>query len=399
MKKFDTVEEYLELIAGYRDVTSGLRNPMVFFFSPIISLARYDNSVLDSMSQASIESKALTERQGELAIKIIVKYKKQLAQKLIDVTPIEESPKFRVTPRKMDYRKSLYIKDEKICAKFPYDTKLIESIRSFKKESQGSCEFHITDKVWHFGLTEYNVNWAYTIASTNGFEIDDEIKILAAKITDAEKIPYAIELHIADGKLDITNCPAGLREYIEEKLGGFELNNLEVLADRSGELGYTIRPDLELALSTQYSKQFTRIAQLKECKMQKVTQEKFESVVKYALAVERTPIVVYEPNQSGDLLKMLLAANLEKHIQIIDSKYGKKAGQDAEIDPNADIIYTIHTLKSLEYIPMLISAGGMIYGSDKQIMFQRAGKVLYLTPEVYRGKSDSPKPTVEELDI
>ena len=396
MKQFQTVEDYLELIAGYRDVVSGLRNPLVFFFSPIISLARYDTSVLDSMSQATIDSKALTERQGELAIKIIVKYKKQLSQKLIDVTPIEDNPIFRVKPRKMDYRKSLYIKDDAILAKFPYDTKLIESIRSFKKDAQGTCEFNTADKVWQFGMTEYNLNWTHTIAKNNGFEIDAEINQLMEKMSDTEKIAFAIELYVDGDQLNITNCPNGLREYINDTLGGFGLDNLEKLVDNSGELGYTIRPDLASALTTQYGKFFVKIAQIKEAKLQQVTQERFAEIIKYSLDVKRGPIVIYEANQSGDLLRMLLAAGLGVHIQMIDSKSKK---YDIQIDPDAQIIYTIHTIRNMEYIPMLISAGGMIYGSDKQIMFQRAGKVIYLTPEVYRGTAESPKPTVENLDL
>jgi uncharacterized protein YgfB (UPF0149 family) len=396
MKQFTNVEEYLELIAGYRDVVSGLRNPMVFYFSPIISLARYDTSVLDSMATATISGKALTERQGELAIKIIVKYKKQLSQKLIDVTPIEENPVFRVKPRQMDYRKSLYIKDDKILAKFPYDTKLIESIRSFKKDSQGECEFNIADKVWKFGMTEYNLNWTHTIASANGFEIDAEINQLMEKMSDTEKTPYAIELYVDGDHLNITNCPEGLREYITDKLGGFGLANLEKLVDNSGELGYTIRPDLASALTTQYGKFFVKIAQVKEAKLQQVTQERFTDLMKYALNVKRGPVVIYEPSHSGALLNMLLAADLGVHIQMLHIK-GKQ--HNIQIDPDAQIIYTVSTIKHMEYIPMLVSAGGMIYGSDKQIMFQHAGKVIYLTPDVYRGTAENPKPTVENLDI
>lgn len=396
MKQFQTVEDYLELIAGYRDPVSGIRMPMVYFFTPIISLARYDTSVLDSMATATIESKSLTERQGELAIKIIVKYKKQLAQKHIDVTPIENSPLFRVTPRKMDYRKALYIKNDTLIAKFPYETKLIEGIRGFKKESQGRCEFDIGNKVWEFAMTEYNLNWIHTTAKGNGFEIDAEVTQLIEKMDDCEKTPFAIELYMDGDSLNITNCPLGLREYIDEKVGGFGLDNLEKLVDNAGELGYTIRPDLASALTTQYGKFFVKIAQIKEAKLQNVTQERFTEIIKYSLDVKRGPLVIYEANQSGALLKMLLAADLGVHIQMIDSKSKKS---DIEIDPDAQIIYTIYTIKNMEYIPMLLSAGGMIYGSDKQIMFQRAGKVIYLTPAVYRGTAENPKPTVEDLDF
>lgn len=394
MKQFQTVEDYLELIAGYRSVVTGQKDTNVYFFSPIINLARYDNSVLDSMSTASMDHKALTERQGELAIKIVIKYKKQLAQKLVDVEPIETAPKFRITPRKMDYRRLLTIKDEKLIAKFPYETKLIEQIRSFKKDAQGTCEFDIELKSWIFGMTEYNLNWVNTLAVANNFEIDAEVKILVEKLTDAETIPYVIELFVNGDVLDITNCPASLREYIDEKLGGFELNNLEKLVDHAGELGYTIRDDLKLAVQEQYSKLFIKIAVMKEAKLQQVTQARFEEILQYAVNVKRTPMVIYEPNQSSQLRDMLVNSNFSGTIQILEGK-----AKPDEIDSAADIIYTTRTVKGIDHIPMLISTGGMIYGSDKQIMFQNAGKVLFLTPDVYRGKPGTNTPTVENLDF
>lgn len=392
MKQFKTVEEYLELIAGYRDVVSGIRNPLVYFFSPIINLARYDNDVLDSMSQASIDGKALTERQGQLAIKIILKYKRQLAAKLIDVAPIEEDPVFRATPRKMDYRKSLFIKDDKLFAKFPYDTKLIESIRTFKKESQGECEFLIDEKLWKFGLTEFNLNWAHTVAVANGFDIDGEVTMLVQQVIDIEKTPYLIELFVDGDELNITNCPLGLREYINDTLGGFAMSNLLRLADSAGELGFTIRDNLLAALKEQYGATFVKMAVIKEAKLSNITSDKFVEILEYARLVNRGPVVIYEPNKSGILQSFLYSSGIDGHYQIIDTK-------KCAIDPDAEYIHTTNTIRDMEYIPLLITTAGMIFGSDKQIMFQRAGKVLYLTPEVYRGSAESPKPTVENLDF
>lgn len=390
MKQFTYVEDYLELIGGYRDIVTGLISPMSFCFMPIISLARYDVQVLDSMSQSTVQSKALTERQGELAIKIIVKYKKQLAQKLIDVTPIEEAPKFRVTPRKMDYRKSLTIKNDTLIAKFPYETKIIELIRGFKKESQGRCEFDTGNKVWEFAMTESNLNWIHTIAQSNGFEVDQEVKILIQKMADCEATDFAIELTLDENGLDITNCPLGLREYIDEKMGGFGLDNLEKLADHAGELGYTISPALAAALEIQYNKLFVKLAQTREAKFQSVTLDKFKQVLDYAIKVGRKPIVVYEPDHSAKLFNMLRECYPESHIQVATTAA-------VTVDDDVDFVHTTKTLRALDYIPFLVSTAGMIYGSDKQLMFQRAGKIVYLTPEVYR--KEQPTDNIEQLDF
>ena len=90
MIRYTHVEDYLEVIAGLKDPATLAKNNSNWFteFDPIISLARYDVSVLESMSEAVSTGKALTERQGELAVKIVAKYQRQLAQKGIDVEPV-----------------------------------------------------------------------------------------------------------------------------------------------------------------------------------------------------------------------------------------------------------------------------------------------------------------------
>ena len=142
MIKFTHVEDYIEVIGGARDPVTGKsinHTAMWFSFSPIISLARYDVSVLESMCDAVLDNKALTTRQGELAVKIILKYNRQLAQKGVDVSPVE-NPQWRNQLRVLDYTRRVYIKDDKIVLVFPFKTELIDSLREFRKESQGSGE-------------------------------------------------------------------------------------------------------------------------------------------------------------------------------------------------------------------------------------------------------------------
>lgn len=392
MKQFDHVETYLEIIAGYRDIVTGLRSPMAFCFSPIINLARYDNAVLESMSNATINGLALTERQGELAIKIVVKYKRQLANKLVDTAPIEESPTFRIRPRKMDYTRSLALRDGKLQLRFPYNNQLIEQIRSFKKDSQGACEFNMEQKIWAISLTEYNLNWSHAFASTNEFTIDPEVEELNNQLLQVERTPYKIELVCENGELDITNCPVSMRKYIEEKLGGLNINNLERIVDNAGELGFTIDESLEAAINEQFGPLFLSIAKVKEAKLQNVTIDKFKDLMGYAIKVGRLPVVIYEPDMSNTMFNMLISSYTDKHIQVISTK------KRVAIEDTADFVHTVTPLRNAGYIPMLVSTAGMVYGSDKQIMFQNSGKVLYLTANVYKPTSQPGGP-VEKIEI
>ena len=201
MMKYTTVEDYLEVIAGIKDPTTLKKvnnNNWFGDFDPIISLARYDTDVLNSMSTTVSEGRALTERQGELAVKIVVKYKRQLAAKGVDVTPVEETVQWRIPLRKMDYTRRLAIDNDVIVLNFPYSTELIDELRTFRKDSQGTGEWNKDTKQWRFALTEYNLVWLMTWAGMKQFEFDAESKRLMHMITELETTPYAIELQLTD---------------------------------------------------------------------------------------------------------------------------------------------------------------------------------------------------------
>ena len=170
MVKFTYVEEYLEVITGYRDAVTG--KPTTIWkiqLAPIINLARYDVKVLESMTSHVTGGGALTERQGELALKIVLKYQRQLAQKGVDVSAVT-SPQWRMPLRKMDYSRLLSLHNDTLIVKFPYNAELIENIRDFTKVSRGKCVFNKEAKVWEAGYTEYNLSWLHTWATTNNFE-------------------------------------------------------------------------------------------------------------------------------------------------------------------------------------------------------------------------------------
>ena len=379
MQTFSTVEEYIEAIAGYIDLTTGKRTSNWFLSAdPIISLARYDVSVIESMSQSAINGHAFTERQGDLACKIILKYQRQLANKGIDVSPVE-NPTWRTPLRKMDYSKRAYIDNDVIQLRFPYDNRLIESIRQFKSSSQGRCEFNYDKKIWEIALTEYNLNWVVAWASGNEIEINEDIKFLFNKMMEVEKEPYAIELVYSQDGLDITNCPNSLREYIIEHCGGFGADNLLRLVDASAELGYTINSDLAEALIVEYGPRFIRLASNVELKINpesRTADDDFGSVLDYADQVGRWPVVIYEPDLTGKLLNRLTSSRPANQI------YSVKNSLPTEFP--ADIKY-IHIIKPVRHmrIPLLVSTAGMIFGADKQTMMQNVGKVVYVAAEVY----------------
>ncbi len=392
MKKFTTVEDYLEVIAGYKDlVTNKMSSHWFLGFNPIINLARYDTSVLDSMTQSTTASKALTERQGELACKIVLKYQRQLAAKGIDVSPVEH-PVWRVPLRQMDYAHSLYLDNDRLKLKFPYNTKFIDDIKTFKKSSQGVCEFDYELKVWNLGLTEYNLNWAYIWAKQNDFTIDDSVQSLFNLLVEAEQTPYKIELVCTESGLDITNAPNSLREYINANLGGFGMDNLLNLVDNSSILGYTVEEDLSNALIQEYGPRFVRLACNREMRItpeSRTADDDLVSVLKYAEQVGSFPVVIYEPDLSNRMLNRLNELYPADQIQSWTNK------QKFALEPGVKFIHTIKPIRDLTDIPLLISSAGMVFGGDKQIMIQHAKKIVYVAAEVYNKSSNKASKVVK----
>ena len=382
MVKFDYVEDYLEVIAGHRDTITGkLISTWIFNYQPIISLARYDVNVVESMASAVTQGQALTERQGELACKIILKYQRQLAAKLVDVGPVE-TPKWRMPLRSMDYSRSLVIVDNQLILHFPFVNELIEQLREFAKSSQGHCRWDREKKHWAIALTEYNLSWSHTWATLNKFAIDPAVTQLMNRIADKELTRYAIELYITGDRLAIRNAESSLIDFINEKAGGFGTDNLLRLVDMSAVLGFTVDPDLAQALIVEYTPRFYNLASNRELKINPYTllqTDNFESVIQYANLCQRWPVVVYEPDLSHKMLDKLKSL-------CPDDFYYNRHDKAPTIDAKYKFIHTYVPIQNLTHIPLIISSAGMMFGGDKQLMFQRAEKIVYCAQDVYNKK-------------
>ena len=372
MNKYTTVEDYLEVIAGIKDPATLKTKPNTWFndFTPIVNLARYDTDVLNSMSTTASEGRALTEKQGDLAVKIVLKYKRQLATKGVDVSPVEDRVTWRLPLRKMDYIRKLDVVNDKITVVFPFNNLLIDGLRDFRKESQGHGEWDKENKVWSFALTEYNLVWLTTWAEQNNFEISPEIIRLNSLIAEVEAVPYAIELVINDGVLDITNCPESLREYIITHMGGFELDNLLRLVDMSAVMGYTVSRKIADMIVANSTPRFYNLATTRETKLDPSTiNDNLASVLDYADTMQRWPVVVYEPDLSGKLLAQMRGLR-EGVVEVPRTVKARNWGDGFKY---VHVVVPVITQK----IPLLISSAGMMYGGDKNLMVQNAEKIVY----------------------
>ena len=336
------------------------------------------------MAVAVSSNVALTTRQAELACKIILKYRRQLNKLGIDVEPVE-SPVYRMPLRQMDYTRRVVRSDDQILIHFPFSNELIDEIRKFSRDSQGKVSWNTQTKNWSAQITEYNVSWIYTWAQTNQFEISAEVYELFQKIQESEQTPYNIELTLVGDQLSVTNATDSLRDYVTAHLGGWGLNNVLRLIDQSSTLGYTVNPDLESAVKQEYGDKFYSLLTNREIK---ISSDDLDAVLDYADLTQRWPVVIFEPDLFGAMLTKLSS---RYPAELIGTNYQP----DMPITDQTRYIHTIKGLRGVDRIPILITAAGMIFGGDRQLMIQRAEKIVYSAQAVYtKGHTDKKVKTI-----
>jgi len=378
MKTFTYVEDYLEVINGDRDPATGKLYGLFNNTPPILSLARYDVGIIDSMSSATQDGKSLTDKQSELAVKIILKYRKQLEKLGIDISPVE-TPKFRLGIRIIDRRRLLYIENDKIILKFSYDTKLIDNIRDLAKISQGSWCFDTDAKLWKLGITETNVIAAHGFATNNMFEINEEFFTYLNAVLECEKNIHEIKLIENNGNLSIINAAPSLINEIENYFG-FRYSNIDLLVDNAPIYGYIVEKEIENKIIAKYSPRIYNLMTSKESKFNpKVNYEIGNDIIQYAKITGRYPIYVYEPDMSDRLLNNFVG-------QHFDDNEIYKVQQLKKVVPTVHkkVIYFNKYKSDWEQpIPLLISGHGMMHGGDKSLLLQQAEKIVYFATEVY----------------
>ena len=370
------VEDYMEIIAGYRE-PNGKSNYNIFTMAePIVSLARYDMKIVPSLAEQSIGGKGYTDRQATLATQLVLKYERQLYKKGIDVTPVK-TPQYRLPLRELDRTSRVWVEDNQIKLRFPYELKLVDTVREISKLSQGSFKFNRDKKYHEADLTEWNLNWIHAFSVQHNFEIDQSIHDMMILVTEAEKQPYAIELTYKDTGLTITNAESSLTEYIAEKQGGFDLENILTLCDLAPVLGYTVDRQIEQDIIANLGTRFWSLCANRQLKVDTITNSNLvPEVIEYARLTNRFPIFVYEPDLS-DRLKTEFNKYFPGQMVTVTTNL-------VSIPKDTKVVYASKIPKMpVARIPLMISSAGMLYGGDRQMWIQAAEKVVYFSKDVY----------------
>ena len=369
MLTYAHVEDYLEYLAGYEVSLIASLQPQN---TNRISLARYDIQIVNSMANATMFGTALTDKQGALAVKLILKYRRQFAKLGIDVGPVED-PQYRIPPRKMDRTKRIWTTDGKIHVKFPYDSNMIKDLQTFRESSQGRAYYDRDSKIWYLALTEYNVNWIVTWGDANGFEIDNGVREIFYQILECEQQPFEIKLVQQASEYTITNAADSLTDYIKEHAGGFGLDNLVKLIDHAGLCGYAIDDSVEVSsLALRYigGKHTIHV---------EPSEDNLDMIFEYAEITNRYPICIYNPT----LIDIDLSRFEERDIVRFD-RNGKTP--TSEYDPyGVKVVYAQKIPASWDFpVPLLVTTFEMMFGGKRMSWTQRAEKIIYYSTSQLR---------------
>jgi hypothetical protein len=173
------VETLIQRLAGYDK----------FIFEPEMVSPGWERNFVESLANQLSNGNTLTEKQANLSIKLIKKYKPQL-EAYFKTTLDLDNPVFAHPFRKLYIEKSITVNKNSIYVKFPYDEAIIKSIQKFVSDTAWTPEtgyqnsshkaavgaWNHEDKVWSFSLREETVLWLGTTLVPQGFVADDTFK-------------------------------------------------------------------------------------------------------------------------------------------------------------------------------------------------------------------------------
>ena len=379
MQKFTYVEDYLEIINGDRDPVTNKYYGMFGKIEPIISLARYDVRVINSMATSVRGGQGLTDKQAELACKLVLKYQRQLASLGVDVSPVE-NPVYRMPLRDIDRRRLMWIEQDKIVLQFSFEPKVVDMVRDATKISCGSWRFHNEEtKQWRIALTEPNLAATMFIARHHDFEIDSQLFDIEKKITQTE--PQHVQLDVVDTQLVIHNAPASLLEFVTKKAGDITINNLIKIIDLAGVCHFLVSQQVEDLFLKKFES--TRLFNLLKGNHVNynpdANKEVLDALFVYAQVTERLPVYVYEPDLSNRLRdKFVLGYFNEDEVL-----FAPRNNEPIDTTDKKVVYFTKYRSHWPQDIPLLVTSAGMMHGAEKTLLLQRAEKVVFFATEVY----------------
>lgn len=162
-----------------------------FMIAGHVHLSKKDYGFFSNLNYICKENKPITSNQNKLFDKLLLKYKKQLSKLNIDVLNFQNQPwKVGLVESKQEFLDAkIFIKENNIIIKAPFNNKFIEN---FRRIELNSFVWHKENKYYAAPLSTYNLKIAIT--NVNKYYADvkycDETVKLMNQVREYQQIKY-----------------------------------------------------------------------------------------------------------------------------------------------------------------------------------------------------------------
>lgn len=212
------VEDCLEYLGGLkRNITN-------------IQIDNHEQIVIKSLAEQVYKDIALTDRQLNLVLKKIEKYKNDLEANLIDVDDILLTKRLRKPIRYID--RSQYAKIDRennesvIKIRYPFSKRLESKWHSISQSIKGQVKHDKTNSMKTVLLLEHNVLLLVDSFLDRDFTIDSKLLEIYEKINEIKNNPdqYLSCIDFVDGKIVLKNLNDKCLSYLDEKITDLDQN-------------------------------------------------------------------------------------------------------------------------------------------------------------------------------
>ena len=172
-----------------------------------VRLNPWDEKLVHSFYDQISRGLGFTEKQSMLAVKTLNRHYVSLSAFLQkDVSPFLTTPVYRLPIRQINNTKKISVVPsatfgKEIKAFFPYNEKIVESIRK-NKEDNGHAVWNKEEKCWIFALNENSIQFLSDLSSREHFEVDEEFENLQNQVNSIIKnMENYIPMLVVDEKI------------------------------------------------------------------------------------------------------------------------------------------------------------------------------------------------------
>lgn len=171
---------------------------LIILIASRLQMNPFDSKLIYSFQDQIFRGNGFTEKQANLAIKILRRQKVKLDQIAgKDIGQYLDNPTFRLSRRTVNSNKRLSVQNNSIYGKvikseFPFNEELVQQIRE-NRSKFFFAQWDKEDKAWIFSLDEKSLKFWVNASAKYEFSVDEELENYFAQIKEIEN---SIENHV-----------------------------------------------------------------------------------------------------------------------------------------------------------------------------------------------------------